>query len=310
MIQTRYDALWSHEIEQEILTDTMFATISCRQCGYVEKSVFRGSSGKCPSCGSRRLVVSEFNQRNAIVADNTEKFALQLFQSVVNNSDILKGKFFIKRNVECPQLELRGRTKADLAILDDNLDGPIHPEKIKCIFEVKMSLIWNWSYEDRSKPLADYDGHAGRPSIYRTDSILKAIGKAAITRACRGSERIPFVVVGNAPPPVAYRDKIDGTVRSGLIQKWISLTPTPLVVESTKSPGNRNPKETFGFSRIDSTAELEDIFMNILTKDWRYVGAMVEPKEIGAIIRGLDLSRTDEEIGEAFLTSMEGIKID
>jgi len=144
VIQTRYDALWSHEIEQEILTDTMFATISCRQCGYVEKSVFRGSSGKCPSCGSRRLVVSEFNQRNAIVADNTEKFALQLFQSVVNNSDILKGKFFIKRNVECPQLELRGRTKADLAILDDNLDGPIHPEKIKCIFEVKMSIVWNW----------------------------------------------------------------------------------------------------------------------------------------------------------------------
>jgi hypothetical protein len=302
--------LWSEDIERDILTDTMFATISCKKCGYMEKSVFRGSSDKCPNCGAKQLAVSEFNQRNAIVADATERFALQLFQYVVNNSNYLKGKFFVKRNVECPQLELRGRTKADLAILDKNLEGAVSPERIKGIFEVKMSIIWNWSDRDRGQPLADYDGHAGRPSIYRTDSILKAIGKAAITRACKGSERIPFVVVGNTPPPVEYRDKVDGTVRSGLIQRWISLTSAPLVVKKELLRSKRNPKETLGFLRIDSTNELEELFFNILTKDWRYMGAMVEPKEIGGIIRGLDLTKTDEEIGEAFLRLMEGIRID
>jgi hypothetical protein len=302
--------LWSEDKERDILVDSMFATISCKQCGYVEKSVFRGSSDKCPNCGVGSLAVSEFNQRNAIVADATERFALQLFQSVVNNSNTLKGKFFVKRNVMCPQLELRGRTKADLAILDKNLEGPVTPERIKCIFEVKMSIIWNWSERDRGQPLADYDSHAGRPSIYRTDSILKAIGKAAITRACKGSERIPFVVVGNTPPPVEYRDKVDGTVRSGLIQRWISLTSKPLVVKPELLPNKRNPKETFGFLRIDSTNELEEMFVNILTKDWRYMGAMVEPKEIGGIIKRLDLNKTDEEIGEAFLKLMEGIRID
>jgi hypothetical protein len=302
--------LWSEDKERDALADSMFATISCKKCGYVEKSVFRRSSDKCPNCGAGPVAVSEFNQRNAIVADATERFALQLFQSVVNGSSILKGSFFVKRNVECPQLELRNRTKADLAILDKNLDGPVTPERIKCIFEVKMSIIWNWSGTDRRQPLADYDSHAGRPSIYRTDSILKAIGKAAITRACKGSERIPFVVVGNTPPPVAYRDKVDGTVRSGLIQRWISLTPRPLVVKSESSPSRRDPKETFGFLRVDSTSELEEMFVKILTKDWRYVGAMVEPKKIGGMIRGLDLSKTDEEIGEAFLVLMESIRID
>ena len=302
--------LWSEDKERDILVDSMFATISCKHCGYVDKSVFRGSSDKCPNCGVRSLAVSEFNQRNAIVADATERFALQLFQSVVNNSSTLKGKFFVKRSVECPQLELRGRTKADLAILDKNLEGPVILERIKCIFEVKMSIIWNWSERDRGQPLADYDSHAGRPSIYRTDSILKAIGKAAITRACKGSERIPFVVVGNTPPPVAYRDKVDGTVRSGLIQRWISLTSKPLVVKTEWLLNKRNPKETFGFLRIDSTNELEEMFVNILTKDWRYMGAMVEPKEIGRIIKGLDLNKTEEEIGEAFLKLMEGVRID
>jgi hypothetical protein len=302
--------LWSEDKERDILIDSMFATISCKKCGYVEKSVFRGSSDKCPNCGVGPLAVSEFNQRNAIVADATERFALQLFQSVVNNSSALNGKFFVNRNVECPQLELRGRTKADLAILDRYIEGPVIPERIKCIFEVKMSIIWNWSERDRRQPLADYDSHAGRPSIYRTDSILKAIGKAAISRACKGSERIPFVVVGNTPPPVEYRDKVDGTVRSGLIQRWISLTSKPLVVKAKWLPNKRNPKETFGFLRIDSTNELEEMFVNVLTKDWRYMGAMVEPKEIGGIIRGLDLTKTDEEIGEAFLKLMEGIRID
>jgi hypothetical protein len=302
--------LWSEHIERDVLVDSMFATISCKKCGYVEKSLFRRSSDKCPNCGARPVAVSEFNQRNAIVADATERFTLQLFQSIVNGPGTLKGRFFVKRNVECPQLELRNRTKADLAILDRDVDGPVTPEQIKCIFEVKMSVIWNWSETDRRQPLADYDSHAGRPSIYRTDSILKAIGKAAITRACKGSERIPFVVVGNTPPPVAYRDKVDGTVRSGLIQKWISLTSEPLVVKAKLLPDKRNPKETFGFLRIDSKNELEEIFVNVLTKDWRYMGAMVEPKEIGGIIRGLDLTKTDEEIGEAFLKLMAGIRID
>ncbi len=297
-------SLWTVETERGILTDSMFANIYCNNCGYTEKTIFRGSSTKCPQCGVTELGVSEFNQRNALVADNTERFAVTLFDYVINHSPHLMGKFFVKRNVECRQLELSGRTKADIAILNQDIDTPVLPEMIECIFEVKMSLIWNWSETNRERPLADYDRHAGRPSIYRTDSILKAIGKAAVTRSCLGSERIPFIVVGNTPPPVTYRDKVDGTVKAGLIQRWISLTPSPLVVEPSKSPQNRNPKSTLGFERIDSLVELEKLFIKILTVNWRYVGAMVEVKKIGEIIRALDLSQTCEKIGETFLRQL------
>ena len=234
-----------------------------------------------------------------------QRFTLGLFNDVVTRSVALSGKYFVKRNVVSPRLELRGATSADLAILDRDVHGSVPPGNIKCIFEVKMSLIWNWVETDKNHPVADYDSHAGRPSIYRTDSILKAIGKAAITRSCLGSEKIPFIVVGNTPPPPNYRDKVDGTVRAGLIQKWISLTPNPLVVEPMRLPAKRNPKKTAGFLRIDSINELEELLTAILTKEWQYVGVMVEPTRIGDIIKSLDLSQGPEEVGYEFLRRLQ-----
>lgn len=296
--------LWTPDIERSVLNESMFATIYCPNCQYTEKAVFRGKSPKCPRCRIGKLSVSEFNQRNAIVADATERFAVALFDDVVQHSPDLHGKFFVKRNVVCRQLELYGQSKADMAILDQNLDTPVSPNRIKCIFEIKMSIIWNWSEDNRDKPLSDYDSHAGRPSIYRTDSILKAIGKAAVTRSCSGSERIPFIVVGNTPPPPGYRDKVDGTVKAGLIQQWISLTPSPLAVQTGDPAQERNPKHTLGFQRLDDTRELEQLLLNMLTRNWRYMGAMVEAEQIGQVIKSLDLSKTPEEIGEAFLQRM------
>ena len=297
--------LWTVDVERDILTDTMFATIYCDRtkggCGHTERAVFRGRSGKCPICGKAAIGVSAFNQRNAVVADITERFALDLFSQAVSISPELSGKFFVKRNVVCSQLELRGATAADMAILNDDIKGPVPAKNIECIFEIKMSVIWNWAEGDKSHPLADYDAHAGRPSIYRTDSILKAIGKAAITRSCQGSERIPFIVVANTPPPPNYRDKVDGTVKAGLIQKWISLTPNPLIVEPARLSTRRNPKRTTGFMRIDTVSELQELLTTTLTTDWQYIGAMVEAKKIGALIKSLDLSRTPEHVGYEFL---------
>ena len=300
--------LWNAAIERNMLNDSMFATIYCDTakggCGHTERAVFRAHSGKCPICGESALAVSAFNQRNAIVADVAERFVLDLFLHAIDTSEQLSGHYYVKRNVICPQLELRDATAADIAILDQDLAGPVPVEAIKCIFEVKMSIIWNWAETDKTQPIADYDAHAGRPSIYRTDSILKAIGKAAITRSCSGSETIPFVVIGNTPPPPNYRDKVDGTVRAGLIQKWLSLTPNPIVVESSRSPARRNPKQTTGFLRIDNISQLQEVLDTILTTKWQYIGAMVEAKKIGEIIKKLDLSRTVEEIGYEFLSRL------
>jgi hypothetical protein len=265
------------------------------------RAVFRDKSPRCPTCAKATLEVSEFNQRNAVVADLAESFAAELFSHLVTSSRTLSDNFFVKRKVECRQLELQGATAADMAILNRNLDGPVPIETIKCLFEIKMGIIWNWSVSDRSQPIADYDTHFGRPSISRTDSILKAIGKAAIVRSCPGSERIPFIVVANTPPPPNYRDKVDGTVRAGLIQKWISLTPNPLIVEPEISTDRRNPRRTIGFQRIDDVNELRDLLTKTLTREWRYIGAMVEAQKIGDLIKALDLSQPSEQIGYEFL---------
>lgn len=41
-----------------------------------------------------------------------------------------------------------------------------------------------------------------------------------------------------------------------------------------------------------------------LTKEWRYIGAMVEAKKIGDLIKALDLSQPSEQIGYEFLSRL------
>ncbi len=303
-------SLWSAEVEQVMVEDSMLATIYCKkQCGFSEKAFFRGKSGDCPKCGGN-LVVTTMNGRNAVVANKTENFALNLLSSAIKElPPQLFPKMFVKRGVICPELGLKGNSGADLAILTQNMDGPVSANIIKCLFEVKMSFIWNWHERDMTRPTADYDRHFGRPSILRTDSILKAIGKATITRSYTGSEKVPFIVIGNTPPPTGYRANIDKTVSSGLIQKWISLTPNPLVVEPKESPGKRNPKSTGGFLRIDDIEELQKLLATLISKQWHYMSAMVEAGKIGNLIKSLDLKDDPEKIGQKFLQRLSEASI-
>ena len=302
--------IWNVEVERSLLEGSMLSTIFCkRPCGFSEKAFFRNRSNKCPKCGSG-LEVTSFNHRNAIVANKTEEFAFRLLEFAVKElRPKLEQKLFAKRGVICPELGLKGMSGADVAILSQDLNGRVPPSAIKCLFEVKMSFIWNWHEDDLTQPTADYDSHSGRPSIYRTDSILKAIGKAAITRSYVGSEGIPFVVIGNTPPPNGYRENVDGTVTSGLIQKWVSLTPKPLVVQPKDSPNKRNPKRTPGFLRIDRVEELHNLLETLLGRQWHYMSAMVDVQKIGYLIKSLELNCTPEEIGYQFLQRLPDASI-
>ena len=281
----------------------MLATIYCKaNCGFSARALFGFKSRKCPDCKSSGIAVSTLNGRNAPLANETEKFALRIIQDAIDATPDLKGRHFAKRGVICHQLGLKGNSGADIAILNRDVRGPAPLTAIELLFEIKMSFIWNWHENDLTQPIADYDAHGGTPSIYRTDSILKATGKAAITRSYPGSETIPFIVVGNTPPPSGYRPNIDGTVQSGLIQKWLSLTPNPLVVEPSKSPDIRNPKQTDGgFLRIDAMQELQDLLVSLLGRRWRHIGAMTDAEKIGRLIQSLDLNRSATAIGDEFL---------
>ena len=175
-----------------------------------------------------------------------------------------------------------------------------------------MSLIWNWEpKKDGDIQIeADYDNHKGRGSIYRTDSILKAIGKGAIFRSHFQSNDIPYIVVGNSPPPKSYLDKIDGSVRAGIVQRFLSLTPEPLVIDKS-DPKERNPKESKGegFLRIDSKDELKDFIDDLLDDERIFIGSMLKKTKLGKIIKSLDLDKEYSEIGEAFFKRLYDVEV-
>ena len=293
--------LWNVQTERNLLEYSMLTAIYCDNCDFAKKAFFKEKSAKCPRC-KNGLSAGDSNKRNAVVGDKTEDFALRLLETIVKDLRLeLNQELFAKRQVICPELGFNRKSAADLAILSQDLNGLVPASAIKCLFEVKMSFIWNWHDADLSQPTADYDGSNGRPGIYRTDSILKAIGKATITRNYPGSEKIPFIVIGNTPPPPNYRANVDKTVSSGLIQKWISLTPKPLVVNRKDTDGKRNPKRTTGFLRIDGTEELQKLLKTLLTRQSYYMSAMVEADKIGCLVKSLDLNGTAEQIGQEFL---------
>jgi len=296
-------SLWSPDVERDLIRkvgEKCFTTIECTAttCGkFKERAVFSEHS-KCPHCGGK-LRVKVAQSRNVPVSTFTEKYAREVMQAAIDKS--YKGSLFVVRGARCPELSLTGGSAADLAIVRRKLQSAFKAEDIVVVMEVKMSLVWNWK-PGEDKPSADFFQHNGRPSLSRTDSLLKAIGKGAIFRSTEKSRRIPYLVIGNCPPPQGYYAKLDGAVRSGLVQKFISLTPKPVLSGSPV----RNPKQTRGggFLRIDSMDELSDLLKQIIDGQGVYIGRMVDRKELGEKIKALDTDRPSEAVADRFIEAL------
>lgn len=70
--------------------------------------------------------------------------------------------------------------------------------------------------------------HKGCPSLLRSDSMLKAIGKSINIRVSgETSCHIPIVVLGNTPITKGYEHKADYLKTSGVVQGFWSLNPAP-----------------------------------------------------------------------------------
>jgi hypothetical protein len=300
--------MWTENDEKDFLNEAtvnVWAEINCSECDYSYKALFK-KKGNCPNCGTR-LRSNTPQQRNGPVGNFTENFVYKKIQTILNKSPKIKG-LEAKREVTCEELDLTGRSGADVAIVHEGRDGTDYPaNEIEMVLEVKMSLIFNWEPGDNGDPVivGDYDAHTGRPSIARTDSILKAIGKAGIFRAHKASTTIPYIVVGNCPPPTSYYDKIDGSVRAGITQKFISLTANPIPLNG-ENAGTRNPDQTpkNGFERIDTLDELQSFLECWLTEERFYIGAFLKDETIGTIIKSIDMSQAPEQIGQAFVESL------
>lgn len=295
--------LWSPEVERDLIAkvgEKCFTTIECTtaECSkFKERAVFSEKSA-CPHCkGKLRVQVAQ--ARNVPVSTFTEIYAREVMQAAIDK--YYKGTLFVERGVQCDELSLTDGSGADLAIVKRQGQATLNAEDIVVVMEVKMSLVWNWKLGE-DKPSSDFYQHNGRPSLSRTDSLLKAIGKGAIFRSTEKSRRIPYLVIGNCPPPEGYYAKIDGAVRSGLVQKFISLTPKPVL----SGPPMRNPKETSGggFLRIDSMDELATFLKSVIDGKGVYLGRMVDRKELGEKLKALDSNGPSEEVADRFIEAL------
>ena len=135
--------------------------------------------------------------RNSLIGSFTEKWATDIIQQMVNDN-----KLYAVQGAMCEEIALTRQSPADV-VISRSKGIEQKPEDILVIFEVKMSLVWNWQYiKEKSvfKCIGDYKTHSGTPGLLRSDSMLKAIGKSINIRVSSPSaSRIPIIILGNTP---------------------------------------------------------------------------------------------------------------
>lgn len=235
--------------------------------------------------------------RNAFIGAYTEKWAQSLLKNVAKDL----GAYAV-RKVVCEELELTKGSPADVAICKKDSVFQ-EPEDIVALFEVKMSVVWNWELiKENSKNklncLGDYKTHQGNPGLLRSDSMLKAIGKSISVRISSiESAKIPIIILGNTPIMKSYYTKVDNLRNYGIIQGFWSLNPAPLDNngENIKNtPGN-------GFVRFDSFSNFNNNLLELLEEERNFFAGMKTKKELGKVIEVANKEETYEKKAEKFL---------
>ena len=238
--------------------------------------------------------------RNAFIGAYTEKWALEILKDVAKEL-----KAYAVRNMVCEELELSKGSPADVAIC--KTDSVIQkPENILAIFEVKMSVVWNWELLKNNskfslKCLGDFKTHQGNPGLLRSDSMLKAIGKSITVRiSSLESAKIPIIVLGNTPVMKSYYSKVDNLKNYGIIQGFWSLNPVPL----DNNGENVKATKKKGFLRFDSYSDFKTQLLALLKEDMMFFAGMKPKKELGKFIEIANKEDTYEKKGEKFLNMM------
>ncbi len=240
--------------------------------------------------------------RNAFIGAYTEKWVQQLLKEI---ADELNG--FAVRGVICEELELTKGSPADVAICKTNSTFQ-KPEDIIVLFEVKMSIVWNWQLIIKNsnyqlKCIGDYRTHQGNPGLLRSDTMLKAIGKSISVRiSSLKSVRIPIIILGNTPITKSYYTKVDNLKKYGIIQGFWSLNPKPL--DNDGENIKTTPEK--GFFRFDSFSEFKQHLFELLSEEKEFFASMKSKKELGKIIEIANREETYEKKAEKFLSLIRG----
>ena len=239
---------------------------------------------------------STLQSRNALIGKFTETWTRELLANCVKAENL-----FAVQGAVCNELGLAAGSPADVVIAKQNRTE-LTPEDILMIFEVKMSVVWNWELQGNQLIcLGDYRTHQGQPGLLRSDSMLKVIGKAINIRlSSPKASAIPIIVFGNTPITDSYLSKVDHLKISGVVQGFLSINPKPLDGEATIKTTTKK-----GFIRFDSYESLRQALVELLSMKLNFFSSMKSKEELGRLIEIADKEPTYELKAETFLKLLE-----
>lgn len=284
--------LWNQEVEKSFFEKAINSFASPEQLFYVtDDNRFlaywpKGYKGKKSTLQSRNTLIGQF----------TEAWIGGLIQNCVEVQNL-----FAVQGAVCEEIGLTGKSPADVVIARKK-NTHLNPEDIIVIFEVKMSVVWNWELEgDKLICLGDYQTHQGIPGLLRSDSMLKAIGKAVNIRvSSHRASTIPIIVIGNTPITDSYLGKVDHLKTAGITQGFWSINPKPLDNQDTLETTNRK-----GFMRFNTYESFQSSVVELLSMPMNFFSGMKSKEELGRLIESANRASTYQQKGEKFLKLLQ-----
>lgn len=280
--------LWNNKTEIKFFTEALKNFASPEQLFYKLQSGYFAYIPKGTDAEGQTL-----QSRNTLIGKFTEKWCKTYFEPIAQKLGL-----FAVNNMVCDELGLTRQTSADLAFCTTNEINQ-NAENIRLLFEIKMSVISNYKFDVKNgvQLAGDYKSHKGQPSLMRSDSMLKAIGKSINIRVSGfASTKIPVIVLGNSPISDSYLKKVDFLKTSGVIQGFLSLNPAP----TTSAFITSSPKS--GFQTVTNEEQVFNYCKKLVTNDMHYFSSMLSKQKLGKLIRLAYNETTDIAKAEKFLT--------
>jgi hypothetical protein len=258
--------------------EDLFYRLNSKYYAYIPK----GIKGKGATIQSRNSLIGKF----------TEKWAKDLFEPIAKEVGL-----YALNGVVCYSLGLNKQSSADLAFCTTN-EHIQKAENIRLLFEIKMSIVSNYEYvsNEEIKYIGNYKTHKGNPSLLRSDSMLKAIGKSINIRVSgNDGVKIPIIILGNSPITKNYAHKADILKNSGVIQGFWSINPNPTEDDFIKKT------DKLGFQTIKDYNVLTEITKKLLSLNLNYFSSMITKNQLGRLIRIASQEKSEEEKAEKFL---------
>ena len=283
--------MWTQDIEKEFFIKSIAIMTK-------EKLFYKSDNNKYFAYWPKSYKGEKFTlqSRNALIGNFAEKFCIESLRKFADRKDL-----YVVQGAVCEEIGLPPGSEADVVLSKSNIIKQ-NAEDIVAIFEVKMSIVWNWELimlndVPQLKQIGNYQSHQGTPGLLRSDSMLKAIGKSINIRVSGiKSAHIPIIILGNTPIKKSYYSKVDHLKNHGVIQGFWSLNPN-------LDDNSENIKHTDnkGFMRIDTETEFDGELDRLISEYREFFAAMKSKQELGMIIAEASKEADLEKKAEKFL---------